>query len=150
MCKQKTQVHSFQRLILRDDVYSDATQITDENGFCIIDVPRTAILLNYSKLLKISHWAHDNRAHSELTQEQQHENARRIVACVNACTGLTTENLEDNKPLKDGLHGLNQGIRDTKAQRDELAALLRDISGMLQTADPLKERILEALVKASG
>lgn len=33
-------------------------------------------------------------AHGELPIEQYHENARRIVACVNACAGIETNYLE--------------------------------------------------------
>ncbi len=31
--------------------------------------------------------------------EEQVENMSRILACVNACEGISTENLEENKPL---------------------------------------------------
>lgn len=42
-------------------------------------------------------------------------NARRLVACWNACDGLSTENLENNNPIKDGLRGLNAQIRAARA-----------------------------------
>lgn len=45
-------------------------------------------------------------------------NARRIVACVNACAGISTENLEDNIPVKELARRYNETIR----QRDELLA----------------------------
>jgi len=48
-------------------------------------------------------------------------NARRIVACVNACMGIRTENLEDNRPIVEGLKLLNR-------QRDELLAALEPLS----------------------
>ncbi|UNY40551.1 hypothetical protein KLER11_gp82 [Pararheinheimera phage vB_PsoM_KLER1-1] len=51
-------------------------------------------------------------------------NARRIVACVNACDGISTDNLEQNKPIKDGLHGLNERIRVAEMQRDQLLVAL--------------------------
>jgi len=42
-------------------------------------------------------------------------NARRLVACWNACDGLSTENLENNNPIKDGLQGLNAQLRAARA-----------------------------------
>ncbi|MGK5049906.1 hypothetical protein ACQ4WP_29070 [Janthinobacterium sp. GB4P2] len=42
-------------------------------------------------------------------------NARRLVACWNACDGLSTENLENNNPIKDGLRGLNAQLRAARA-----------------------------------
>lgn len=47
------------------------------------------------------------------------ENARRLVACWNACDGLHTESLECNKPLGDQLV-------DAINQRDELLEALKD------------------------
>ena len=46
--------------------------------------------------------------------------ARRIVACVNACAGISTENLEDNLPVKELARRYNKALR----QRDELLAAL--------------------------
>lgn len=45
-------------------------------------------------------------------------NARRIVACVNACAGISTENLEDNLPVKELARRYNEIIK----QRDVLLA----------------------------
>ena len=42
-------------------------------------------------------------------------NARRLVACWNTCDGLSTENLENNNPIKDGLRGLNAQLRAARA-----------------------------------
>lgn len=53
-------------------------------------------------------------------------NARRIVACVNACAGINTENLEQNKPLLSGLRSLNDRIRNAERQRDQLLAALKE------------------------
>lgn len=59
--------------------------------------------------------------------EMSGEDARRIVACVNACAGISTENLEDNKPLAEGLRGLNERIRQAEQQRDTAWQELREI-----------------------
>ena len=54
------------------------------------------------------------------------ENARRLVACWNACDGISTENLEDNQPVKELAEKYNAAF----AQRDELLAALKHIEGV--------------------
>lgn len=51
-------------------------------------------------------------------------NARRIVACVNACEGISTENLEYGLPVKELVQQCNEAIW----QRDELLAALEEIA----------------------
>jgi hypothetical protein len=53
-------------------------------------------------------------------------NARRIMACVNACAGVSTENLEDNEPVKE----LARRYNDTIKQRDEVMAALERMVAM--------------------
>ena len=48
------------------------------------------------------------------------EDAQRVVACLNACEGISTENLEYNLPVKELAQQYNEAIR----QRDELLAAL--------------------------
>ena len=50
-------------------------------------------------------------------------NARRIVACVNACAGLPTEQLESSPP-----GGILNGVAGLIAQRNELLAALEIIA----------------------
>lgn len=50
-------------------------------------------------------------------------NARRIVACVNACAGISTENLEDNKPIIELANDYNAVLK----QRNELLAVVEHI-----------------------
>ncbi len=52
--------------------------------------------------------------------EDAKANASRIVACVNACAGISTENLEDNIPVKELARRYNETIR----QRAQLLATL--------------------------
>lgn len=49
------------------------------------------------------------------------ENARRIVACVNACEGIITQNLEDNVPFLELARRYNVVLRERDALRAELA-----------------------------
>jgi hypothetical protein len=49
------------------------------------------------------------------------DNARRIVACVNACTGIRTEALEHRAHM---LKAHDDTIAELKRQRDELLAVL--------------------------
>lgn len=51
------------------------------------------------------------------------EDARRIVACVNACEGISTENLEENKPIIELARAYNASLR----QRDDLLEALKSI-----------------------
>lgn len=81
------------------------------------------------------------------------ENARRIVACVNACEGISTENLEDNLPVKELARQYNEAIR----QRDLLLeALDRIVWGRKLGEKPSKhveamERIaINAIACAKG
>lgn len=59
---------------------------------------------------------------NEKTQALKAADPKRIAACVKACEGISTENLINNVPLKQGLSGLNKRIREAEAQRDELLA----------------------------
>lgn len=61
------------------------------------------------------------------SNSEMEENARRIVACVNACEGISTENLEDNKPIIELANDYNAVLK----QRDILLDVLR------KTADDL-------------
>lgn len=58
-----------------------------------------------------------------LTSKPSEANARRIVACVNACAGISTENLEDNKPVVELARDYNLTIK----QRDNAWLELRQI-----------------------
>ncbi|WP_317910383.1 hypothetical protein [Klebsiella michiganensis] len=88
-----------------------------------------------------------------LDKTQHRANVQRIVACVNACKGISTDNLIENVPLKQGLTGLNQQLRDTKAQRDELVAILeRLMKGRPGGVYFIKweAEIADAIAKAKG
>ena len=60
---------------------------------------------------------------ADMCCDDQKANARRIVACVNACAGISTENLEDNKPLIELAMAYNVALR----QRDELLAFAEEV-----------------------
>ncbi len=90
-------------------------------------------------------------------------NARRIVACVNACEGVTTERLEDlGKPLMQHLFGADERAARQVKERDELLAVLEEARmGLLwyQNEFPQEvrqcdyesmERIDAAIAKATG
>lgn len=65
--------------------------------------------------------------YSSLDHDQQVSNARRLVACWNACEGVSTEALETcGKSLLDG------ETAELSAQRDELLAALKRARGELQ------------------
>ena len=54
--------------------------------------------------------------------------ARRVVACLNACEGISTENLEDNLPVLELADRYNVALK----QRDELLKIAKDVIGMLE------------------
>lgn len=55
--------------------------------------------------------------------EEAEANARRLVACWNACEGISTDNLENNQPVKWLAQQYNNAIK----QRDELMEALREL-----------------------
>ena len=82
------------------------------------------------------------------------ENARRIVACVNACSGIRTEALEHRAHM---LNAHDDTIAELKRQRDELLEALelaRDYVGCLDTGGPALLGLIcvidDAISKARG
>ena len=68
------------------------------------------------------------------------ENTRRLAACLNACEGISTENLEDNVPVKELANRYNEAIR----QRDELLSALLWVlwhhqGGSSDTGQPIRK-----------
>lgn len=91
--------------------------------------------------------------------EEDRANARRIVACVNACEGIATERLEDlGRPLMQHLIGCDErAARQVKeaaaltAQRDELLAALKDVRDNVRSDSPEMWGRVDALIaKAEG
>lgn len=64
------------------------------------------------------------------------EFARRLVACWNACEGITTDNLEANLPVKELATRYNANLR----QRDELLARLRNLLKRAEESEVLLDR----------
>ena len=56
------------------------------------------------------------------------EDARRIVACVNACEGISTENLEENKPIIELARAYNVSLRQRDDLLEALQVMVRDYS----------------------
>lgn len=69
------------------------------------------------------------------------EDARRIVACVNACTGFKTEELEKIAQSDDGLRTYShETVRAIAEQRGELLSALKDVCEMYVFAARLANR----------
>lgn len=70
--------------------------------------------------------------------ERIKEDARRIVACVNACAGMETEILENmtilGNTLLDRLDLRKRREAELKSQRDEMLEALEAITGGLETS----------------
>ena len=58
-------------------------------------------------------------------------NARRIVACVNACEGFSIEELEGANLFKDSIES-DAEIRELKKQRDELLEALKQMVSIVE------------------
>jgi hypothetical protein len=74
------------------------------------------------------------------------EDARRLVACWNACEGISTENLEDNSSVKVLAERYNKALR----QRDELLEALIHCSTDEGPEQEWLDRARAAIVKAAG
>lgn len=82
--------------------------------------------------------------------EQQDENARRIVACVNACAGVDTDLLEAGELDKPTML-VTQENKDLKHRCDELLAALDEISKLPSyRQDECSEMARGAIAKANG
>jgi hypothetical protein len=69
------------------------------------------------------------------------QDARRIVACVNACAGISTGNLEQNAPVIELANKYNQVIQQRDEHRDgRLAALEK-----LVVSEAQRDELLAAL-----
>lgn len=76
-------------------------------------------------------------------------NARRIVACINACSHIPTDRLEMAMPgqMKSSLDGLCDSVEQLTAQRDELLAVLDSIIDLHDSASRGKQ-VAETIGKA--
>ncbi len=78
------------------------------------------------------------------------DDARRIVACVNFCAGVSTENLENNEKLL----WLAEQYNTVKTQRDELLTALEEIASCAtpygNRAHSMEKIARAALAKAKG
>ena len=73
-------------------------------------------------------------------------NARRIVACVNACEGVRTEHLENNLPIVELVARHNEALREIEALKDEIKSQqdkIRGLAGAQDSEDVF--RIIEAM-----
>lgn len=58
---------------------------------------------------------------------EMHDNARRIVACVNSLSHLDTEALEELERNGDKLVATSRYVDEARRERDELIALVEDL-----------------------
>ena len=73
--------------------------------------------------------------HNDVTAK---ENARRIVACVNACEGISTENLEDNKPIIELANDYNAVLKQRDMLLDVLNKAANDLAYVAYNIDGSK------------
>ena len=69
-------------------------------------------------------------------------NARRIVACVNACEGVSTKHLENNLPIRELVTRHNEVLREIEALKAERAGLVDDINALKDEIQSQRDKIL--------
>lgn len=75
--------------------------------------------------------------------------ARRIVACINACSHIPTDRLEMAMPgqMKSSLDGLCDSVERLTAQRDELLsvleAMLEEVAGCYCTTEAAARAVIQ-------
>ena len=69
-------------------------------------------------------------------------NARRIVACVNACEGVSTKHLENNLPIRELVTRYNEVLREIEALKAERAGLVDDINALKDEIQSQRDKIL--------
>jgi len=75
-------------------------------------------------------------------------NARRIVACVNACEGIETSELEEIA-VSGGMLGLREDVARAAKQRDALLEALEELVSEFGVCG-LTEKARAAIAKATG
>ncbi|WP_370906204.1 hypothetical protein [Citrobacter koseri] len=76
----------------------------------------------------------DLDAEEKQTAEMDVYRARRVSACIAACEGISTENLVNNVPIKQGLRGLNARIREADGELEALRQRIADQQGIILSA----------------
>lgn len=69
----------------------------------------------------------DLGAEEKQTAEMDVYRARRVSACIAACEGISTENLVNNVPIKQGLRGLNARIREADGELEALRQRIAEL-----------------------
>ena len=103
-----------------------------EFTFSAEELQRFAAIIEKRTIERCDSLAQQGLEQCEWTDNADYENARRITACVNACVGISTENLEDNVPIKE----LARRYNETLKQRDELLAAMIHIQQVACSGSP--------------
>jgi len=75
--------------------------------------------------------------HHEPTRKQAEVDARRIVACINACEGIPTDGLEAHANKGGMIGAAIETVADYKQQRDELLASMKRIAERCPADSPI-------------
>ena len=88
---------------------------------------------------------------ADMCCDDQEANARRIVACVNACAGVPTGALEDMvTPIRQHLNSADIHAAKLVKQRDELLAELEWCAQSLNPNNKRTKRVFAAIAIAKG
>lgn len=87
----------------------------------------------------------------KISEQEQEANARRIVACVNACAGISTDTLiEYGDGNLEALFKMQQQRDELQAKCDELLAAMHKAIFDLRTHGAVIRMLREAIAKARG
>ncbi|WP_275262436.1 hypothetical protein [Citrobacter braakii] len=103
------------------DHYEDVVTVLDERGFEVVTAEHCLMLQDYAEKLGIEHWADDERAHLQLSDEEQSANAHLIASapellevCIRLRNQLYAAGYESKEkslnPTEELLHQTEQAI----------------------------------------
>lgn len=91
------------------------------------------ILRDYGRFVEVT--CGDKVILPSMRKDDAYDDFKRIVACVNACEGFTTDGLEqcvsDGDTILNRLEGWQQDCMKAEQQRDELLVALKGIRDMI-------------------
>lgn len=105
----------------------------------------------YCLLTHDGRWVIAFRQNGELTDDRQKANARRIVACVNACKGIPNEQLEmDSAAFINVFNAYNRLRHQQKSLLAALNLIETDKDGDGFICREAMEQVREAIAQAEG
>lgn len=103
-------------------------------------------MINSAKGTPIAYFGH----YKPMTTKEGKANARRLVAAWNACEGISTENLEDNQPIRELAEKYNAALAQRSELLNALKELLEEADAGIATCPLTRNKARAAIAKAEG